>query len=156
MAGDEEAKPETRWFRRCSPQVQLDKLRVFPNSVAPCVVLISLIRAKNHPMTSPREDLCEIGRIYLLGGSQDSPMFLAKERTKLKGSTQMSVKTCEETPDVENTDTSVTTVGGSSSSPTSKEKKKKACLTCSPIILEFRINSFLLLHYTFHLLQSTL
>ncbi|CAL9088528.1 unnamed protein product [Musa acuminata var. zebrina] len=128
MAGDEEAKPETRWFRRCSPQVQLDKLRVFPNSVAPCVVLISLIRAKNHPMTSPREDFCEIGRIYLLGGSQDSPMFLAKERTKLKGSTQMSVKTCEETPDVENTDTSVTTVGGSSSSPTSKEKKKKACL----------------------------
>ncbi|CAL9042148.1 unnamed protein product [Musa banksii] len=73
MAGDEEAKPETRWFRRRSPQVQLDKLRVFPNS--------------------------------------------------------MSVKTCEETPDVENTDTSVTTVGGSSSSPTSKEKKKKACLT---------------------------
>lgn len=68
----------------------------------------------------------------------------------------MSVKTCEETPDVENTDTSVTTVGGSSSSPTSKEKKKKACLACSPIILEFRINSFLLLHYTFHLLQSTL
>ncbi|THU47682.1 hypothetical protein C4D60_Mb09t18190 [Musa balbisiana] len=67
MAGDEEAKPETRWFRRRSPQVQLDKLR----------------------------------------------------------GTHMSVKTSEETPDVENTDTSVTTVGASSSSPTSKERKKE-------------------------------